>query len=378
MKKALIVTTVSGFVPQFEMNNVKILQELGYEVHYASNYKTPTYGTDNQRLDNTGIIQHQIDFVRSPFAIRNNIIVYKQLKRLMTDINFNLIHCHTPMGGAMARLVAQKTHTRPVFYTAHGFHFYKGAPVLNWLIYYPVEKLLSRFTDVLITINKEDCERAKNFHARGTMYIPGVGIDTNQFHQIPINRSTKRKEMGISDQQTVILSVGELSKRKNYETALNAFASVNDSNAIYLICGKGLLENKLKDMARILGISDRVRFLGYRTDILEIMKCADIFLFPSYQEGLPMALMEAMVAGLPVVCSRIRGNIDLIIHKEGGYLSPPNNTGEFANYLTELVLHPTIREKMGSFNASIITNYDIKHIGVTMRQLYEKSEEFYR
>ena len=132
MKKALLVTTVSGFIPQFEMNNVKLLQQMGYEVHYASNYNTPSYGKDNHRLDGTGIIRHQIDFVRSPYSLKN-YIVYRQLKILMEKEKFQLIHCHTPMGGVMARLAAHATGTSSVIYTAHGFHYYKGAPFINWL-----------------------------------------------------------------------------------------------------------------------------------------------------------------------------------------------------------------------------------------------------
>ena len=177
-RKALLVTHVSGFVPQFEMNNVRILQRLGYEVHYASNFHTPSYGTDNHRLDGTGIICHQIDFVRSPFDKRN-FQVYRQMVELMRREDFSLVHCHTPMGGVMARLAAHVTGTGPVIYTAHGFHFFKGASWKNWLFYYPMEKFLSRYTDQQICINREDYELAKRkFHAKYVDYVPGVGIQS--------------------------------------------------------------------------------------------------------------------------------------------------------------------------------------------------------
>ena len=166
MKRALIITTVSGFVPQFEMNNVKILQNLGYEVHYAANYYMPVYTDNNERLEGTGIIQHQIDFVRSPYNIGKNIKALNQLVSLMREIKFHLVHCHTPMGGVLGRIAAHKTNTKPVIYTAHGFHFYKGAPVWNWLFFYPVERFLAKWTDCLITINKEDYARAKKFNTR--------------------------------------------------------------------------------------------------------------------------------------------------------------------------------------------------------------------
>ena len=176
-KKALLVTTVSGFVPQFEMNNVRILQSMGYEVHYASNYHTPAYGNDNHRLDGTGIIRHQVDFVRSPFHPAN-ISVYRQLYRLMKQIPFDLVHCHTPMGAVMARLTAHATHTDPVIYTAHGFHFYHGASPIYWLCYYPMERFLSRYTKQQLCINREDYQCAKKtFYSKYVDYIPGVGID---------------------------------------------------------------------------------------------------------------------------------------------------------------------------------------------------------
>lgn len=372
MKKALIVTTVSGFVPQFEMNNVRILQELGFEVHYASNFNNPSYGSDNSRLENTGIIKHQIDFNRSPFAIRDNITVFRQLKNLMLDNRFDLIHCHTPMGGAMARMVARKTHTEPVIYTAHGFHFYQGAPIVNWLVYYPAEKHLSRYTDILITINREDYTRAESFHNGELQYIPGVGIDYNKICTATIDRALKKKELGVDQDTKIILSAGELIKRKNYETALKAFAAARLTNTVYFICGHGMMEEKLKDMVHNLGISDQVIFLGYRKDIYEIMKCADVFFFPSYQEGLSVALMEAMACKLPVVASKIRGNTDLIVHNEGGYLYSPGDIGMFAKTLSELIHNPSKREQMGEINNKVIQRYDIKYIKEIMAGIYNR------
>ena len=208
-RKALLVTHVSGFVPQFEMNNVRILQRLGYEVHYASNFHTPSYGTDNHRLDGTGIVRHQIDFVRSPFDAKNRL-VYRQIVDLMRREHFSLVHCHTPMGGVMARLAAHASQTGPVIYTAHGFHFFKGAPWKNWLFYYPMEKFLSRYTDQQICINREDYELAKRrFHAKYVDYIPGVGIDGSWFRTFgDKERQRKRESLGILPGQVVLLTSG--------------------------------------------------------------------------------------------------------------------------------------------------------------------------
>ena len=313
-KKALLVTTVSGFVPQFEMNNVRLLQNMGFEVHYASNYNTPSYGTDNHRLDGTGIIRHQIDFVRSPFK-PENITVFRQLKAVMEREQFQLVHCHTPMGGVMARLAAHTTHTGPVIYTAHGFHFFKGAKPVNWLCYYPMEQFLSRFTDQQICINHEDYQRAKkHFHAKYVDYLPGVGMDFSRIpHLSEEEICQKKEELGIPSEKLLLLSSGELIPRKNHETILRALAQLKDMTQIhYLLCGHGKLEKELHQLAKELGISHMVTFAGYREDMLEILQTADIFLFPSYQEGLPMALLEAMASGLPVICSDIRGSQDLM------------------------------------------------------------------
>lgn len=346
-KKALIVTTVSGFVPQFEMNNVRILQELGYEVHYASNFKNPSYGSDNRRLDGTGIICHQVDMARSPFRFFSLCRAYCQLKGLMQENSFALVHCHTPVGGALARMAAafvrNSTYNHEnsfVIYTAHGFHFYKGAPLINWLLYYPAERLLARYTDALITMNKEDYRRAGKFHLRQTgavsegrrvggkaqVYrINGVGIDAGRYRWSPAERAGMRRKLGIAENEFLLLSVGELSKRKNHQAVIQALAQMTCESGIadglseagegrikYLIAGEGGERGKLERLIRKRGLGDRVRLLGYRTDVRELLAAADCFVFPSKQEGLPVALMEAMAAGLPCIAADIRGCRELL------------------------------------------------------------------
>ena len=371
MKRVLIVTTISGFLPQFEMDNVELLQELGYEVHYASNFMVPVYEYDKDVFKNKNIIKHHIDFVRSPYAIAKNIKVYYQLKNLLNTISFDLIHCHTPMGGVMARLVSKKNYKGKIIYTAHGFHFFKGAPLKNWLLYYPIEKYLSRNTDYLITINKEDYRRArKNFHARNTVYVPGVGIHCNKINNIVVNKQKKLKELNIPENCNIVLSVGELIKRKNYDVALEAFASAKLENTVYVICGDGVCCNELKMKTRKLNIENRVFFLGYRKDVCDIMKCADVFFFPSKQEGLSVALMEAMAAGLPIVCSYIRGNVDLIQNSEGGLMCHPMDVKAFSEALSKILSNPDLAKKMRDSNRQAIASYDKSYIRKMMERIY--------
>ena len=373
MRKALLVTHVSGFVPQFEMNNVHILQNMGYEVHYASNFHNPSYGDDNSRLEGTGIICHQIDFERSPFK-RKNITAYRQLKKLMEEHEFDLVHCHTPMGGALARLAAHNTHTGPVIYTAHGFHFFKGAPLINWMIYYPVEWRLSYWTDCLVCINGEDYKRAvSKFHAKKIVQIPGVGINSKEIEAQTVDVKKKREELGLPTEGIVILSVGEMTKNKNQELIIRMVAEYKKKGEkiCYALCGKGTEEECLRGLVAELGVENEVKFLGYHKDIYEIYKMADIFVFPSLREGMPVALMEAMASGLPVICSDIRGNRDLLENKKGGVLIKGHKVEDYVKALEWMVENRISWEKMGDFNRRKAELFDRKNVVGIMKKLYE-------
>lgn len=395
MKKALLVTTVSGFVPQFEMNNVKILQEMGYEVHYAANYDMPSYGKDNHRLDGTGIIRHQIDFVRSPYSVQN-LRVYRQLKTLVQQETFDLVHCHTPMGGVMARLTAHGAGVKNVIYTAHGFHFFKGAPLKNWLVYYPVERWLSRWTDQQICINQEDYRRAKTFHAKQVDYVPGVGVDLKKIQILSEQeRLDKKNELGIALQKQVLLSVGELIHRKNHESVIRAIAKLNDPSLLYVICGHGILEESLKKLVSELGLTSQVWFAGYRTDVMELYQIADLYVFPSYQEGLPMALLEAMSCGSPVVCSKIRGSSDLMgqiqeknaQHKQvemkkawclcdGGIMvAKADDVDAYVESIRYCMAHSEWLQHCGQRNANEAEQFSLERVDARMREIYRRIDE---
>ena len=387
IKKALLVTTVSGFVPQFEMSNVNILKEMGYEIHYATNYNTPSYGNDNKRLEDIGIIQHQIDFTRSPFKTQN-IKVFNQLKLLMKTQHFDLIHCHTPMGGVMARLAARSTKTTPIIYTAHGFHFFKGASIINWLFYYPIEKFLSRYTDQQICINEEDYRLAKKkLHAKYIDYIPGVGINIDKINY-DIDKKSKKNELNIPQNKKVLLSSGELITRKNHETIIRSIAelkekSLNSSSLQfhYIICGQGSLDAHLRKLAIKLNVSDCVSFLGYREDMMDIFQISDIFLFPSYQEGLPMALLEAMAYGIPVICSDIRGNRDLMAARaiqsldycNGGIIiKKANDVSAYGEAINLLITDCTRMRTMGEWNRNRAKDFSKEQVEKCMRKIYSR------
>lgn len=374
-KKALLVTTVSGFVPQFEMGNVAILKELGYEVHYASNFNNPSYGTDNKRLEGTGIICHQVDFERSPFN-KKNLQAYKQLVKIMKDENIDLVHCHTPMGAVLARLAAKKCGIKDVLYTAHGFHFFKGASIKNWLIYYPVERFLSRYTGTQICINMEDFNNAKKFKATNVEYIAGVGIDTKGIKEkSDIEDKQKdelKKELNLKDTDRILITAGEMIERKNQKFLLEVVKKIKEkeTSVKLIVCGHGRLEHFLKSKVKELGVENNVIFTGYRTDIYKILGLAEIFLFSSLQEGLPVAVMEAMAVGLPVVCSNVRGNADLIDNEKGGYVLDSFEVNVWVDLIYSLLMDKNRLKSFGEYNMNRIKEYDRSNVEKEMRRIY--------
>lgn len=385
MKKVLLVTHVSGFVPQFEMENVRFLQDKGYEVHYATNYHNVSYGVDNQRLDGTGIVRHQIDFVRSPLRVFQHSKAYHQLKELMEREQFVLVHCHTPVGAALARLAAKslRAGAPKVIYTAHGFHFFKGASLFYWSTFYPVECFLARFTDVLITINQEDYERAKKFcrHKKTKVeWIPGVGVNTAFWSSIDLTEQEKvkkrektRQEFQLQEEEIALISVGELIPRKNHKQVIRVLGELKRQGKIskkfrYFLCGHGALEQELLQCVEQNGLQGQVVLLGYRKNLRELLSAMDYFVFPSLQEGMPMALLEAMATGLPAIISDIRGNRELI----GGENSIFANEMELKQLLSE-ALNGECRKETAEKNVELVKAYDINRVKEIMQRIYEEA-----
>ena len=322
-----------------------------------------------------GIHIHQIDFIRTPYNLKN-IKAYKQLCLIEEKEHFDIIHCNTPIGGVVGRLLGKKYNIKRVIYQAHGFHFYKGAPLFNWLVYYPIEKFLARYTDILITINKEDYRLSRKFKLKKNgkyYYIPGVGIDSTLYVPNETIREKKRTEMGFGKGDIIIISMGDLVNRKNYDLSLKAISKCDNLNIYYLICGKGPLEAKLKKEAEQLGIKDRVRFLGYRNDVIELLWVSDIFLLTSVQEGLSRSLMEGMASGLPCVASDIRGNNDIIVNGKNGYLCSIKDSGiEFSKRIKELIINKELRENIKDNNLKSIKKMDVLNISRELSNIYSK------
>lgn len=318
-------------------------------------------------LDSLPIKLHHIPITRNPLTF-SNIKALKSIMDIIENNDIDYVHCHSPSGGLVGRLASYLSGVKKVIYTAHGFHFYKGAPLKNWLVYYPVEFLLSYITDAIFTINKEDFQLASNkMNAKRTYFLEGIGIDLNNF----IEKDTNcLNECSNSKRKIVITTIGEFIDRKNYSTALLAISKLKGVDYHYNICGVGEKFEEMTNYANELGISDNVSFLGYRKDIPAILNSTDIFLFTSYQEGLPVSIMEAMACGLPVVCSKIRGNVDLIDRDQGGILCNPNSPEEFSNAITKLAISDSLRNSYGMYNRKKIYSYSNIELGKKVNSIY--------
>ncbi len=372
-----MVTNTALFTKNFNMRNIAILQNLGYEVHVAANFDAVSNfnqnGNDSLKSELSSICVKcfQINFGRNEKDLAGIKKCYDELLNIVVSNNYHLMHCHNPIPGVIARLVAKKTDT-PIIYTAHGLHFYKGASKINWLLFYPVEKFCSKYTDVMITINTEDYKLAKEkFHAGQVIYIPGVGVETN-INDYPINIQAKRESLHIPPNAKLLISVGELNNNKNHQVVIQAIARLHISSIHYLIAGAGKKEQELRKLAQSLHIENQIHFLGYRKDIRELDKISDIFVFPSFREGLSAALMESMTMGKPVVCSDIRGNRDLIDDGKGGFLVNPHSVDEFAEKIKFLLSHPELMQKMGKYNQQKIKRFDCRIVDEKMLEIYRE------
>lgn len=368
LMKILYVATIAGTINAFLIPHIKMLRKAGHVVDIACNATNPIFDT----LLDLGCTVHHLDFQRNPVN-KKNYRTYLEFEKIVENEKYNLIHTHTPVASFLTRLVCRKFKDIKVVYTAHGFHFYRGAKLRNWLLYYPLEFWLAKYTDVIITINKEDFIRAKkHFKARKIAYIPGVGLDNKNISAIDGDRALKRRELNIPENAVTLLSVGEINENKNHATVIKALAKLNNPTIYYVICGKGPLENHLKNLALELGVAKQVLLLGYRHDLADIYKVVDIFVFPSFREGLPVSVMEAMRAKLPIVCSDIRGNSDLIDQDKGGYRISLNEVDGYTEKLHLLTGSLRERKKFGEYNGIKVKEYGIENVLIQMDKLYKE------
>ena len=389
MKKVLFVTTISGFLPQFEKNDVKLLKQMECQIHYASNFTNPIYTFDETELKKNEVALHQIDIEKSPAKINKNIKAIKQLIKIIDENEIDIVHCHNPMGGVAARIAAKTSKRKPkVIYTAHGFHFYKGAPIMNWMFYYTAERFLARYTDIIVTINREDYFRAKKFKLKknGEVYlIHSVGVDKEKFAPRPELRETKRAELGIPADAFHIVTAAELNENKNQKVVIEAVAalvnkyetSAGESNKAcsiyYTICGDGPSEDKLRELIKSKGLEDQIRLLGFRTDMYEILQTADVFAFPSIREGLGLAAIEALMCGVPLIAADNRGTREYAADGNNGIVCRYDAVDEFEEAIELLYENAAYRKRMADCCRESVKKFTIEEVEKTMTKVYARA-----
>ncbi|MDE6636585.1 MAG: glycosyltransferase, partial [Lachnospiraceae bacterium] len=313
--RALMFASVASMVDLFNRDNIKILEELGYKVDVAANFSEGSVYSAEQakqfkdELESKGHEVINVPVPRSMYDIKGMVNTVRILRKHMSAKRYNIVHCQSPIGGVLCRIAAapfRKSGTKVVYY-AHGFHFYKGAKMFNRIVFYNIEKICAHLTDCLITLNREDYKAASQKFAVHAEYVRGVGMNLDEINRVPAEREKVRAELNIPSDKKIILSVCELSRRKNCAVAIEAFAKADRDDSVLVLCGIGEQTDMLKELAVSLGVEKKVIFAGFCNDIIRMFKASDMFIFTSKQEGLPVALMQAMACGLPVVCSRIRG-----------------------------------------------------------------------
>lgn len=351
MKKVLIMATVYSHIGQFHQPLIDMLKENDYEVHIC--------GYNNLNLKDSLTInnvdkKYELPFSRSPFSLKN-LKCYRALKKIMKDEKYDIIHCNTPVGGVLGRLMARKYRKNgtKVFYTAHGFHFYKGASIKNWIVYYPIEKILSRYTDVLITINKEDYElsKAKFKKCKEFLYINGVGVNEKKYN-IKLDDQTREKyinELNINTKDFNIICIGELNTNKNQDLAINAMKTliVKYNNIKLWLLGNGPKKDELQQKIAEYKLENNVKLLGYRRDIPQLLQLSHIGLSCSLREGLGLNLIEELIAELPIIGVKNRGHEEIIINNYNGYMIE-NSVEELVDKIELLIEDKNVYNKLKS------------------------------
>lgn len=372
VKKVLLTATVQSHIVQFHRPLAEVLHEHGYELHVAA--RNNLEEKNGLSLDFADKV-FDVPFSRSPKS-PDNVKAYFQLKKILAADTYEVVHCNTPMGGIVTRLAAVKARKQGtrVFYTAHGFHFYKGASKKNWLVFYPVEKIMAGFCDTLITITKEDRRLAgQKFHTN-VEHIHGVGVYTERYHAVSdAEKLQMRSKEGLKDSDFVILCTGELNQNKNQKALIKAAAELKESipGLKILLAGNGPLEQELRMQIRELGVEDEVRLLGYRTDLEKVTPAADLVVSCSYREGLPLNILEAMLCCKPVVASVNRGHRELVRTGYNGYLVPPDSPAKYAEAIKKIYSSRKLAEQLGENGLRMAQPYTAASVKKELSRIYQ-------
>lgn len=366
MKKVLYVTTVSRTINAFLIPHINMLLDNGYEVHCACSIDKPV----DKELQRRGVKIFEVPFSRNPLGI-GNIKAFIKLEELQRINDYDIVHVHTPIAAIYGRLLKLNFPSLRVIYTEHGYHFLKGGSKLGWILYYPIEKIMAKFTDVTININKEDYEITKEkLKPKKCYLLNGVGLDLDKYKKLSSKEiQEKRKEFGLKDKDFVVLMVAEINKNKNHIQLINAMDILKDKypNIKVLCIGDGRLKESLEKQIILRNLQNNIFMLGYRLDVNKLINISDIGMLLSRREGLPRNIMEFMACGRKVIATDIRGCRDLICDETIGTLV---NVDDYESTAKAIEKYYILNDK--SFEVSEeIRKYDIESINSELLKIYE-------
>lgn len=369
MKKVLYVTTVSRTINAFLIPHINMLLDNGYEVHCACSIDKPV----DKELQRKGVKIFEVPFSRNPLGI-GNIKAFIKLEELQRINNYDIVHVHTPIAAIYGRLLKLSFPSLRTIYTAHGYHFLKGGSKLGWILYYPIEKIMAKFTDVIININKEDYEITKErLKPKKCYLLNGVGLDLREYKKLSSKEiQEKRKEFGLNDKDFVVLMIAEINKNKNHIQLINAMDILKDKYPnIKLLCiGDGTLKESVEKQINLKNLQNNIFILGYRLDVNKLINISDIGILLSYREGLPRNIMEFMACGRKVIATDIRGCRDLVCNDNVGTLVKVGDYEETARAIEKYYI---LNDK--SFEVSEeIKKYDINNVNIELLKIYEDIE----
>ncbi len=373
MKKVLLLSPTGSIHSRFNTANIKAIDELGYELHLLANFGNGLGPERNNEefaksCIRQGYYVHSIPFSRG--GAFKNIAYVSELKKFLRKEQFDIVHAHTETGGLLLRLASSEKGSSRFIYTAHGMSFWKGCPLKNRLIYKTIEWWICRGMDMNLGMNQEEIDTLRKWNSKTAAHVHGIGLNLEKFQKTGRPREEVREEFGLKSDDKFIVSVGELDDNKNHITVIKALAQLEQKNFKYVVCGVGPNKKMLEQYAQERGMGDKVILAGFRSDIPDILHAADLFVFPSFHEGLPVSALEAMASGLPLICSKIRGNVDIVKDGVNGFLFEPEDYLSLAIAMERLIVNQNLAESFGEKNKDIVKAFSQEAVINELKKLY--------